>query len=279
MAQELSRTKRRIESISSTLKITKAMELVATAKLKKWKDKMANSILYLEQIQNIISLCLSGIEEDDIPELKKYKSDSTLYVVITSSLGLCGGYNYNIYKFLNDKLTKNDKVLTIGTKGLVKYNNSENEVDDNYVDLLDKFNYSSVNNLRNYLINEYSTGKYKEIKLISTTYKNSLTFIPKEFVVLPLTNMESKESLIEPIFEPNKQELFSLLIPKYMNTLLFGKLTEAIVCEHASRRNSMDSASDNAEELKEKLLLEFNKARQQAITQEITEVVSGANNV
>lgn len=279
MAQELSRTKRRIESISSTLKITKAMELVATAKLKKWKDRMANSILYLEQIQNIISLCLSGIEEDDIPELKKYKSDSTLYVVITSSLGLCGGYNYNIYKFLNDKLTKNDKVLTIGTKGLVKYNNSENEVDDNYVDLLDKFNYSSVNNLRNYLINEYSTGKYKEIKLISTTYKNSLTFIPKEFVVLPLTNMESKESLIEPIFEPNKQELFSLLIPKYMNTLLFGKLTEAIVCEHASRRNSMDSASDNAEELKEKLLLEFNKARQQAITQEITEVVSGANNV
>lgn len=279
MAQELSRTKRRIESISSTLKITKAMELVATAKLKKWKDKMANSILYLEQIQNIISLCLSGIEEDDIPELKKYKSDSTLYVVITSSLGLCGGYNYNIYKYLNDKLTKNDKVLTIGTKGLVKYNNSENEVDDNYVDLLDKFNYSSVNNLRNYLINEYSTGKYKEIKLISTTYKNSLTFIPKEFVVLPLTNMESKESLIEPIFEPNKQELFSLLIPKYMNTLLFGKLTEAIVCEHASRRNSMDSASDNAEELKEKLLLEFNKARQQAITQEITEVVSGANNV
>lgn len=279
MAQELSRTKRRIESISSTLKITKAMELVATAKLKKWKDKMANSILYLEQIQNIISLCLSGIEEDDIPELKKYKSDSTLYVVITSSLGLCGGYNYNIYKYLNDKLTKNDKVLTIGTKGLFKYNNSENEVNDNYVDLLDKFNYSSVNNLRNYLINEYSTGKYKEIKLISTTYKNSLTFIPKEFVVLPLTNMESKESLIEPIFEPNKQELFSLLIPKYMNTLLFGKLTEAIVCEHASRRNSMDSASDNAEELKEKLLLEFNKARQQAITQEITEVVSGANNV
>ena len=91
--------------------------------------------------------------------------------------------------------------------------------------------------------------------------------------------MESKESLVEPIFEPNKQELFTLLIPKYLNTLLYGKLTEAIVCEHASRRNSMDNASDNAEELQEKLLLEFNKARQQAITQEITEVVSGASNV
>ena len=111
MAQELSRTKKRIESISSTLKITKAMELVATAKLKKWKDKMENNILYLSQIQNIISLCLSGVELDDIPELKKYKSDSTLYIVVTSSLGLCGGYNYNIFKFLNGKINKNDKEL------------------------------------------------------------------------------------------------------------------------------------------------------------------------
>ena len=279
MAQELSRTKKRIESISSTLKITKAMELVATAKLKKWKDKMENSILYLSQIQNIISLCLSGVELDEIPELKKYKSDSTLYIVVTSSLGLCGGYNYNIFKFLNGKINKNDKVLTVGTKGLVKLSSSEAEVDDNYVDMLDRFSYSSIDNLKNYIIKEYSTGNYKQVKLVVTTYKNSLTFIPQEFTILPLENMESKESLVEPIFEPNKQELFTLLIPKYLNTLLYGKLTEAIVCEHASRRNSMDNASDNAEELQEKLLLEFNKARQQAITQEITEVVSGASNV
>lgn len=279
MAQELSRTKKRIESISSTLKITKAMELVATAKLKKWKDKMENSILYLSQMQNIISLCLSGVEQDEIPELKQYKSDSTLYVVVTSSLGLCGGYNYNIFKFLNNRINKNDKFLTVGTKGLVKLSSLETNVDNNYVDLLDHFSYSSVDNLKNYIINEYSTGKYKEVKLVVTTYKNSLTFIPKEFTILPLQNIESNGSLTEPIFEPNKQELFTLLIPKYLSTLLYGKLTEAIVCEHASRRNSMDNASDNAEELQEKLLLEFNKARQQAITQEITEVVSGASNV
>lgn len=280
MAQELSKTKRRIESISSTLKITKAMELVATAKLKKWKDKMENSILYLNQIQNIISSCLAGIDDDfEIPEFAKYNTKSILYIVITSSLGLCGGYNYNIYRFLNDKITKNDKILTIGTKGLVKYNQSDLEIDSNYVDFLDKFNYSSINNLRKYIIDEYNTGKYKEVKLITTTYKNSLTFIPKEITILPINNIEKgKEELIEPIFEPNKEELFSLLIPKYLNTLLYGKITEAIVCEHASRRNSMDNASDNAEELQEKLLLEFNKARQQAITQEITEVVSGANN-
>ncbi len=277
MGQELSKTKKRIESISSTLKITKAMELVATAKLKKWKDKLENSNLYLQKMQDIISMCFSN-DEDNI-EFKKFQSEKTLFVVVTSSLGLCGGYNYNIFKFLNDKIKKDDKVIILGTKGLVKLNNDNIETNDQYVDILDNFNYSSVEKLKEYILNEYKKELYKEVKLIVTTYKNSLTFIPQEIKILPLGNIQKKEVYDEPIYEPNKKELFALLLPKYLNTLLYGKLLEAIVCEHASRRNSMDSASDNAEELQDKLMLEFNKARQQAITQEITEVVSGANNV
>lgn len=277
MAQELSKTKKRIESISSTLKITKAMELVATAKLKKWKDKLENSNLYLKKMQDIISMCFSD-DEDNI-EFKKFQSEKTLFVVVTSSLGLCGGYNYNIFKFLNDKIKEDDKVIILGTKGLVKLNNDNIETNDQYVDILDNFNYSSVEKLKEYILNEYKKGIYKEVKLIVTTYKNSLTFIPQEIKILPLGNIQKKEVYDEPIYEPNKKELFALLLPKYLNTLLYGKLLEAIVCEHASRRNSMDSASDNAEELQDKLMLEFNKARQQAITQEITEVVSGASNV
>lgn len=281
MAQELSKTKKRIESISSTLKITKAMELVATAKLKKWRDRMDNSILYLNQMQSIILSCLVDLDDDlEMPEFKKYNSNRVLYVVVTSSLGLCGGYNYNIYKFLNERLNKNDKILVIGTKGFVKFSQSEVDVDDSYVDVLDRFNYSSTDNLRNYILKEYSTGEFNSVKLIATTYKNSLTFIPMEIPLLPITNMKTRNrELVEPIFEPSKEELFSLLVPKYLSTLLYGKMVEAIVCEYASRRNSMDNASDNAEELEEKLLLEFNKARQQAITQEITEVVSGAGNL
>lgn len=281
MAQELSKTKKRIESISSTLKITKAMELVATAKLKKWRDRMDNSILYLNQMQSIILSCLVDLDDDlEMPEFKKYNSNRVLYVVVTSSLGLCGGYNYNIYKFLNERLNKNDKILVIGTKGFVKFSQSEVDVDDSYVDVLDRFNYSSTDNLRNYILKEYSTGEFNSVKLIVTTYKNSLTFIPMEIPLLPITNMKTRNmELVEPIFEPSKKELFSLLVPKYLSTLLYGKMVEAIVCEYASRRNSMDNASDNAEELEEKLLLEFNKARQQAITQEITEVVSGAGNL
>lgn len=274
MAQELAKTKKRIASISSTLKITKAMELVATSKLKKWKDKMENINLYLESLIKIISSCAG--EENNTFKINK-NANSSLYIVVTSSLGLCGGYNYNIYKFLNSKINKDDKVLILGTKGLSKLK-SDFDIDDEYVSILDHFDYSNASKLKDKIINEFNKGLYKEIHLISTHYKNSLTFIPCDNLLLPLEKLETSSSNQEIIFEPNKEEVLSLLIPKYLNTLLYSKLTEAIVCEYASRRNSMDSASDNAEELQNKLMLEFNKARQQAITQEITEVVAGANN-
>ena len=274
MAQELAKTKKRIASISSTLKITKAMELVATSKLKKWKDKMENINLYLDSLIKIISSCAG--EENNTFKIYK-NANSSLYIVVTSSLGLCGGYNYNIYKFLNSKINKDDKVLILGTKGLSKLK-SDFDIDDEYVSILDHFDYSNASKLKDKIINEFNKGLYKEIHLISTHYKNSLTFIPCDNLLLPLEKLETSSSNQEIIFEPNKEEVLSLLIPKYLNTLLYSKLTEAIVCEYASRRNSMDSASDNAEELQNKLMLEFNKARQQAITQEITEVVAGANN-
>ncbi len=274
MAQELAKTKKRIASISSTLKITKAMELVATSKLKKWKDKMENINLYLDSLIKIISSCAG--EENNTFKINK-NANSSLYIVVTSSLGLCGGYNYNIYKFLNSKINKDDKVLILGTKGLSKLK-SDFDIDDEYVSILDHFDYSNASKLKDKIINEFNKGLYKEIHLISTHYKNSLTFIPCDNLLLPLEKLETSSSNQEIIFEPNKEEVLSLLIPKYLNTLLYSKLTEAIVCEYASRRNSMDSASDNAEELQNKLMLEFNKARQQAITQEITEVVAGVNN-
>ena len=274
MAQELAKTKKRIASISSTLKITKAMELVATSKLKKWKDKMENINLYLDSLIKIISSCAG--EENNTFKIN-INANSSLYIVVTSSLGLCGGYNYNIYKFLNSKINKDDKVLILGTKGLSKLK-SDFDIDDEYVSILDHFDYSNASKLKDKIINEFNKGLYKEIHLISTHYKNSLTFIPCDNLLLPLEKLETSSSNQEIIFEPNKEEVLSLLIPKYLNTLLYSKLTEAIVCEYASRRNSMDSASDNAEELQNKLMLEFNKARQQAITQEITEVVAGSNN-
>ena len=280
MSQGLINTKRRIQSISSTKKITKAMELVATVKLKKWKDGMENIVSYLESMNEIIYSCASGNDDSDVLELKKFKNtNSTLYIVVTSSLGLCGGYNYNVFKFLNSRLNSDDKVLVFGTKGLSKLHSEEIDAIDDYVNFLDKFDYSKVSALAKIITQEYASGKYQAIKLISTKYVNSLTFTPSEFNILPLENLNKGELESDTLFEPNKEEVLGLLIPKYINTLIYARLVEAIVCEQASRRNAMDNANDNAEELLEKLNIEYNKARQAAITQEITEVVAGANNV
>ena len=280
MAQELANTKKRIQSVNSTLKITKAMELVANAKLKRWKKKMENITQYLLEMSDIISTCAGSYDPFNmsIDELKKYKNTSSkLYIVVTSSLGLCGGYNYNVFKFLNNKIKPEDKVIILGTKGLIKYSHTDLNLDEDYVSLLDKFDSYASRNLIDKIINEYKTGKYNEVRLIATEYKNSLTFIPNDIKILPF---ENKNNTINDniIFDPNKEEVLSLLIPKYLDVLMYGKLTEAIVCEHASRRNAMDTATDNGEELSQKLMLEYNKARQQAITQEITEISSAANN-
>lgn len=280
MAQELANTKKRIQSVNSTLKITKAMELVANAKLKRWKNKMENITQYLLEMSDIISTCAGSYDPFNmsIDELKKYKNTSSkLYIVVTSSLGLCGGYNYNVFKFLNNKIKPEDKVIILGTKGLIKYSHTDLNLDEDYVSLLDKFDSYASRNLIDKIINEYKTGKYTEVRLIATEYKNSLTFIPNDIKILPF---ENKNNTINDniIFDPNKEEVLSLLIPKYLDVLMYGKLTEAIVCEHASRRNAMDTATDNGEELSQKLMLEYNKARQQAITQEITEISSAANN-
>lgn len=280
MAQELANTKKRIQSVNSTLKITKAMELVANAKLKRWKNKMENITQYLLEMSDIISTCAGSYDPFNmsIDELKKYENTSSvLYIVVTSSLGLCGGYNYNVFKFLNNKIKPEDKVIILGTKGLIKYSHTDLNLDDDYVSLLDKFDSYASRNLIDKIINEYKTGKYKEVRLIATEYKNSLTFIPNDIRILPFENKDNKTN-DNIIFDPNKEEVLSLLIPKYLDVLMYGKLTEAIVCEHASRRNAMDTATDNGEELSQKLMLEYNKARQQAITQEITEISSAANN-
>lgn len=280
MAQELANTKKRIQSVNSTLKITKAMELVANAKLKRWKNKMENITQYLLEMSDIISTCAGSYDPFNmsIDELKKYKNtNSILYIVVTSSLGLCGGYNYNVFKFLNNKIKPEDKVIILGTKGLIKYSHTDLNLDEDYVSLLDKFDSYASRNLKDKIINEYKTGKYSEVRLITTEYKNSLTFIPNDIRILPFENKDNKTN-DNIMFDPNKEEVLSLLIPKCLDALIYGKLTEAIVCEYASRRNAMDTATDNGEELSQKLMLEYNKARQQAITQEITEISSAANN-
>ena len=286
MSAGLAKIKRRISSIESTKKITNAMELVSSVKLKRRRKAMDNTIEYLKLMSDIISDCFKGLDEkgNHLSRLLKpcATGEGILYLVITSNMGLCGGYNYNVIKYLNSVIKKGDEIMMIGTKGLIKFNNDSNyNINTDEVDVLDNFDFGKLTRLERKLEEIYREGKYTSIQLIYTKYVNSLTFKPQTVQILPVINMvdeqKTGEKKIEfpPIYAPNRNEVFKLLVPQYLNTLLFEKFEEAMVCEEGSRRNAMENATDNADDLQSELTLTFNKARQAAITNSIIEIMSG----
>lgn len=285
MSLGLQATKRRINSVNSTKKITKAMELVATAKLKMYKDKLSISRQYAEEITSLIKRVMLSISPEhykDFSEQFESKSENDLYIVITSSLGLCGGYNYNLFKELFAQKNDGDQIAIIGLKGETFLRNRKIEADTQFVNLLSNFDYSAVRKLSNYTLSAYRSKKYRKIKIIYTKFKNSITFVPQTETLFPVElDKIEKEDLpfqeLNMLIEPNPQEVLEEIIPLYLRSTIHGRLVESLVSEQSSRRNAMESATDNASEIVDQLLLDYNKARQSSITQEITEVVSGAN--
>ena len=277
MAQALNKTKRRIASVKSTKKITEAMELVATVKLKKFKNKMEANQFYVGEIENIISHLFGVLDDSENVYLNPGKGEKNLVVVINSNLGLCASYNSNIFNFVNANLNKDeDELMTIGIKGEVNYERAGFSLNKEYSFLNEKLEYSDVVKLGRLLHSEFLKGKFKSIKLLYTKYVNSLRFEPTLITLFPLGNKEKNVSIgYEPIYDPNLKTLIDELVPIWLTSSLYQKLIESTVSEQASRRTAMENANDNADEIIDKLTIEFNKARQAAITQEILEVVAG----
>ena len=239
-------TKRRIKSVNSTKKITKAMELVSTSKLKRCRDAFDRNSVYTSETLDLVQEVLANVKNVDNQYLAKKDIKSKLYIVITSNLGLCGGYNANVYSLVRDNVDlENDYLITLGSKALEMFTND-------------------------------SVG---EVHIIYTKFVNSLTFRAEDLKLLPV-EVEKKEvsgPTQELMIEPDANEVLNELLPFYFNSVIYGSLIESHVSEQASRRTAMENATDNAEEISGKLLIQYNKARQSAITQEITEVVAGAN--
>ena len=275
--------KSRIKSIDSTLKITKAMKLVASVKLKRLKSLFDMNNLYYEQMKDILYKTLSyyDLKSHKLPDcLKQYDSNKNLYIIVSSTLGLCGSYNFEIFKKLEDILTKDDELLVIGEKGIMHFKNFENKMYDDFKMLLLNFTYNNVKKMRHFIFKIYKQNKYKSVKLFYSKYINSLTFRPDIIKILPLEfNLEDYKEKFEfkPIIEPNVNEVLNKMLPHYVDSLLFNKLLESNVCEYASRRNAMENATNNANEITNEFKIKFNKARQANITSEIIEVVAGAN--
>ncbi len=277
MAQNLNKTKRRINSVNSTKKITKAMELVATVKLKRYKNIMLSNEFYSNEIVSLIDALFSKSNNDAQIYLSEKNAPKILYIVINSNLGLCASYNNDIYHFVGNTVDKNSSIIMpIGIKGDAYYKRNGYEVNDSFVKINEKISYNDIVHLGNYIHQQFIDGKYKAIKLIYTHYVNSIKFIPELFDIFPLGKSESNKDIgYPPIFDPNIKTLIEALVPIYVTSLLYQKIVESQVSEQASRRSAMENANDNADELINELTIEFNKARQSAITQEIIEVIAG----
>lgn len=277
MGQNVVKIKSRIKSVTGAYKVTSAMKLVSTVKLKQWKNKMLANKDYTTQLNEVVDLLLMFSKKNNSPFMKiNERAKKKLYVIISSTLGLCGSYNTNIFKVSDAKISKDDDAIILGQKGITRYSKDEFKIisgfEENY-SLTDK---ALVNKIKRYILNKYLKGIYSEIHIIYSEYKNSLVFLAKDYMLLPFINNAEESNEYPPIFEPSIDELVDKLIPFYLETCLYSKLLESAVCEQAARSNAMENATNNAKDLLDELHIEFNKARQGAITQEITEIVAAA---
>lgn len=277
MSQEINKIKSRIKSVSGALKVTSAMKLVSAVKLKKWKGKMLTNREYTQQMHDVAESILIYAKHTSSPFTKINEGvNKKLYIVVSSTLGLCGAYNSNIFRLAECNIQKEDEAIILGNKGIVHFKDAEFKKIRGFNEYNNVENSSMLKAINNFIVDGYLKCHYREIHLIYTEFKNSLVFKPRDYVILPI-NLSNEEPLkYSPILEPDEKTLVNILIPIYLKTLLFSKLLESEVCEQAARSNAMENATKNANELLVDLKIEFNKARQSAITQEITEIVGVA---
>lgn len=268
--------KARIRSVESTKKITKAMQLVATSKLKKQKRYMEENREYAQYLKETVQEILSSIDHSKHPYLQKQEG-KPYTIVFTSDMGLCGGYNANVYRMLQKEIGNDGEFVMIGSRGVNWVHNKGFDVVRNETDLEDEC-YSELAEIADQALEKYRKQEISSIRIVYTHFVNSVTFEPTMVTLLPVEKEERKESVsADTIFEPAGDQILDTLVPMYVRSLLYSYFLETKTSEQASRRMAMENATDNAEELKETLELQYNQARQATITQEITEIVGGVN--
>ena len=280
MAVNKQAIKARIKSINATKKITSAMEMISNSKLVKSRSNLEKNKEYSELLQQTIDNIMADNADIDCQYIKKNDISSKFYIIYSSDLGLCGGYNTNMLKLATNNIKKEDYVVVIGKK-LYKTLKAKDFNVINDLTHSDNIELEELHNLVNIALDYYVTEKVSKIEVIYTEFKNTVTYEPMIKTLLPaevnVQNSNVGQLKKETIFEPNAQEILNYLIPMMVQNVTYGLLLQTKTSEQASRRMAMENATSNAEELNDKLVLAYNQARQAAITQEITEIVAGAD--
>lgn len=268
--------KSRIRSVDSTMKITKAMQLVAASKYTRQKERMKQNKEYASYLKEVLDQILANLTTLDNPYLVENKEAPTLTIVFTSDMGLCGAYNANVYRLIEAQCPQDEQLVILGSQGAVWAKNRQRNVVEQYLQVEDD-NYTVLSQLAESVLEKYRNQEIGKIRIVYTEFINPLRFEPKIVTLLPVEKVEKKGASADTIFEPSEEEILNDLIPMSIKSLVYSYYLETKTSEQASRRTSMETATDNAEELKSTLELAYNQARQAAITQEITEIVGGAN--
>ena len=274
--------KRRKASIASTQQITKAMKLVSTVKLQRAKSKAEATKPYFDCMYDTVATMLSKSGNVDHPYLKSGASSKKAVITITSNRGLAGGYNNNIVKLIIGDETfdkENTEIYALGKKGRDSLGLRGYTVASDLSEVMNGPIYADAKELSEVLLEKFEKGEIGEIYLAYTVFKNTVTHVPTMLKLLPV-EIEAKDVTegdnIPMYYEPDEEEALGMIIPKYITSLIYGAMMEAVASENGARMQAMDSATSNAEEMIQKLELDYNRARQGSITQELTEIIAGA---
>ncbi len=274
--------KRRKGSIQSTQQITKAMKLVSTVKLQKAKSRAEQSNPYFNYMYQTVTSMLARSGNMTHPYLQAGSSSKKAVITIASNRGLAGGYNSNIVKLVTDSgISREDaKVYIIGRKARESLERKGYEITADYSDVIEGPTYGDAAEICKEVLGAFTRGEIGEIYLAYTHFKNTVSHEPTLMKLLPIefdeAELKETDSNVLMNYEPNEDEALDLIIPKYLTSLFYGALVEAVASENGARMQAMDSATSNAEEMISDLTLKYNRARQGSITQELTEIIAGA---
>lgn len=288
MPGQLKEVRNRIASVQSTQQITKAMKMVSAAKLRRAQEAILQMRPYAQKLQEVLSNIISNIEGGTSIKLAEERTvEKVLFIVITSDRGLAGAYNSNIIKLAKQTIAEkystqlnkgNITIWGIGKKGYESFTKAGYKTSADYKDVFLNLKFETVQAASQAAMKAFENKEFDAVELVYSEFKNAATqrFAVEQFLPIPKVQKKAGAKKADFIFEPDKEELIAELMPKILNTQLYKAVLDANASEHGARMTAMDKASDNANELLKTLRISYNRARQAAITTELTEIVSGA---
>jgi len=288
MSGALKEVRNRIKSVQSTQQITKAMKMVSAAKLRRAQDAIIQMRPYAQKLQEMLGNIVGNAEGDTSLALAQQRTvEKVLIIVVTSDRGLCGGYNSNLIKLVKQVIKQkyaaqfakeNVEILPLGKKGYEHFSKNNFKVIDRYWNIFSELSFEKVVEAAKFGLDAFAKGEIDAVELVYSEFKNAgaQIFTDEQFLPVKKTENTKGNTKADFIFEPDKNILLEELMPKILNTQLYKAILDAHASEHGARMTAMDKATENANELLKSLKISYNRARQAAITTELTEIVSGA---